>query len=392
MTDPECLPDGSILLHIGPQKTGSTALQSSMHQGREALAAQGVCYPGKRLRPQSAGWAVMGVAAVGRTSPPISEWTTFVEEVQSTDLPRVCVSNEDFGRAGDSAIERIVGDLGADRIHLVFVARRLDKLLPSHWQERVKAKMTMTYEEFLHHVLDTPEIDWEATVTWEPHDVEKVVGRWAKYLPREQMTVIVSEEQDRRLVPEVFEKLLGLSPQTLEPVTIANRNTSLTFTQTEAVRHLNQVAKDESWTPQQYWRIVQEGVVKALRKAGPETGGPRITGLPAWAIPLVAERSQAQVDAILSSGVRVIGDPQRLLLDANAKPVEVPASPETIPMDMAVRLVSGAVEGAGSLHKRQLREARSAKKSPGHRPAESLSGRELVRLLGKKAARRVSGR
>ena len=42
------LPAGAGLLHVGPHKTGSTALQGALHQAREELAAQGVLYLSRR--------------------------------------------------------------------------------------------------------------------------------------------------------------------------------------------------------------------------------------------------------------------------------------------------------------------------------------------------------
>lgn len=392
MTTPSQLPDGSVLLHIGPQKTGSTAIQMSMHECRDELAAQGVGYPGKAMRPREAGWAVLGGSAVGRPTPPLSAWHEFVSEVKASPHPRTCVSNEDFGRADEATIARILTDLGTEKTHLVFVARRLDKLLPSHWQERIKARMTMSYEDFLHHVLETPDADWEARVTWEPHDVALVLDRWAQHLPREQMTVIVSDENDRTHIPRAFEDLLGLAPGTLKPSAV-NTNTSLSFTQAEAVRRLNRAAAEYEWTPQQYWRIIQTGVVKALRQAGTRStsadGGPKITGLPEWAYSLVAARAEEQVASIAASRVNVIGDPSQLLLHGKVEPAELPAPLDVVPIDLIADLVRGAVDGTESLQRQQLRAARTAKRSAS---VDQLSGRELLDALAHRVGSRLRRR
>lgn len=389
------LPEGSLLLHIGPQKTGSTAIQTAMHESRAELAAQGVLYPGNGMRPREGGWAVLGInSAVGRPAPRIERWETYVKEVQASTLPRICVSNEDFGRADDAAIERILAGTGADRTHLVYVARRLDKLLPSHWQERVKSRMTLSYEEFLHHVLDDPDRDWEARMMWESHDVGTIIDRWAQHLDRDRITVIVSDEADRRFIPNTFEALLGLSEDTLRPGDTRS-NTSLTYTQSEAVRRLNAMARDEGWTPQQYWRIIQAGAVKALRTST-VTGGPKITGLPEWAYEIVAGRAEAQVAAITAAGVNVIGDPDLLLLRGNVLPAALPEPIEVVPLDLVADLVKGAVDGDDSLHERELkaalRQARraGARAADGNRSADDLSGRELLRLLGRRTKRRLN--
>lgn len=385
MTDPSPIPTGALLLHIGPQKTGSTAIQMSMHENRADLAAQGVLYPGQEMRPREAGWAVLGGgSAVGRPAPRMQRWTELLEELRASSLPRVCVSNEDFGRADEAAIERIMSGLGSENTHLVLVARRLDKLLPSHWQERVKARMTLDYEAFLHHVLDDPDRDWESRVTWEPHDIRLLLSRWGAYIPPERTTVIVSDEADRQLIPHAFESLLGLEPGTLKPPR-ENSNTSLTFTQTEAVRAVNAMARAEEWSQEQYWRIVQAGVVKDLRSA-PDEGGPRITGLPAWAHALVADRSDAQADAIRDAGVNVVGDPDRLRIRETVAPADVPPPLTSVPLDLLGRVVRGAVDGSASLHRRELRAAVRQARAESH-----PSGRELVRMLGARVLHRFRG-
>ena len=45
------LEPGTRLLHIGPHKTGTTAVQGALHLARERLAAEGVVYPGRGRQP-----------------------------------------------------------------------------------------------------------------------------------------------------------------------------------------------------------------------------------------------------------------------------------------------------------------------------------------------------
>lgn len=124
-------PDG-LLLHTGPPKTGSTAIQIALHTTRATLAEQGVHYAGRGYRSRRAGWAVLGVnPPIGRPPTRIERWRALVDECSSHRDVRVCLSNEGFARADDDAAHRIVDDLGAERVHLVHVVRRLDRLLLS---------------------------------------------------------------------------------------------------------------------------------------------------------------------------------------------------------------------------------------------------------------------
>jgi len=78
------LEPGSRLLHIGPHKTGTTAIQGALHLARERLAAEGVVYPGRGRQPL---WPVLAVtgqpALLGGPRPEISYWDSLVRDVRA---------------------------------------------------------------------------------------------------------------------------------------------------------------------------------------------------------------------------------------------------------------------------------------------------------------------
>jgi hypothetical protein len=208
------IPEGARLVHIGPHKTGSTAIQVALNAARDRLAEHGVAYVTTGgYRARKAGWA-LGVRGrpSGTGKPPLRHWRRFVEAVQSADAPRVCVSNEDFGRATPAQVARLVEDLGGDRVQVLSVVRRLDRYLPSQWQERVKAGEERTYDAWLRVVLDTenPEPNWDRRNVWYSHDVRALVERWVKVVGPERFTVVVSDEADHSVLPGTFESMLGL--------------------------------------------------------------------------------------------------------------------------------------------------------------------------------------
>jgi len=381
---PEPLPEGSVLLHIGPQKTGSTAIQMAMHLQRDELAAHGVHYVGTKHAPREAGWAVLGKgSAVGRPAARTQAWEQLVAEIAGATLPRICVSNEDFALADDAAAGRIVDGTGPDRTHLVFVARRVDKLLPSHWQERVKARLTLSYEDFLAQSLAPGAADWETQLLWGPQDVAATVQRWGRYVDLDRISVIVADEADRTVLPRAFEALLDLPTGTLVPPE-EKSNSSLSYPATEALRRINQLGYDEGWTPTEYWRLVQAGILLALKERA-DTDQPRLRGIPARFFDAVAERGEEQIEALRTAGVRVIGDPERLRITGRVEPVEPPPAVEAVPLDLLADVVSGARRGAEKLRRTEKRAA--ARES--ERLAADQSSRELVGLLGRRARARL---
>jgi hypothetical protein len=395
-TDELLIPEGSVLLHIGPQKTGSTGIQQAMHQARAELADQGVLYPGPMFRPAEGGWAVMGInAAVGRPAPRIELWDQLARDVAETSLPRVCVSDEDFARADDAAVERIVSSLGGDAVHLVYVARRIDRLLPSQWQERVKARLTLSYPEFLDQMVSETAKSWEWHRTWDPQTVGDVVDRWAKHVDRSKVTVIVSSDTDREVIPRAFERLLGLTEGLLVPPDQGS-NRSLGFAEAEAVRHVNKVFAEQEWSPEAYWRVVQAGIVKKLKNS-PRTDDPSaIPGMPASAFGRVADWADQQAAAIKAAGVRVVGDPDSLRIRDIVSPVEESGTVDAVSLDLFANVVEGAIAGGFDLQERTVRKRmalkRAARKRPVARDLSELTGRELAGLLRRRLTSRLRPR
>ena len=347
------LPPGAVLLHVGPYKTGSSAIQRALHEARPRLPEHGVLYPGSGPRARRAGWAVLDAKVRGRAAPHIREWEAYVDEVRRAGDMRVCVSNEDFGRSGPSYASRIVDDLGCDRVHVVVAARRYDKLLPSQWQERVKNFATVTYDEFLREVLSYPDSeDPVAKAFWASHGPGPV-ERWASVVGPDRVSVVVIDSADPGRMARAFEQMLGLPEGLL--VTRSDGNVSLPTSGTELVRRMNARFEQNGWSDVAYDEIVRKALVSALRHA-PHTPEQARPPMPASAVQGLVERSEEQVRRLRDLGVRVVGDPDSLLV-----PVDIPTGDPQAPallevsMDFAEEAVAGAVAGGIRLGDRQRR-------------------------------------
>src|SRR5690349_18913386 len=111
---PGAIPEGSILLHIGPPKTATTQLQAALFAARPALLERGVRHAGPNRHPAAAVHAVLGKASAfqGGVVPGIARWTKLVEEARTSPQPRVVISSEFFADATPENVRRIVDDLG----------------------------------------------------------------------------------------------------------------------------------------------------------------------------------------------------------------------------------------------------------------------------------------
>ena len=301
------LEPGTRLLHIGPHKTGTTAIQGALHLARERLAAEGVVYPGRGRQPLWPILAVTGQPALrGGPRPEISYWDNLVREIRAAGDQRVVLSSEFFAEADDATARRVIADLGGARVHVVVTLRSLTRILPSQWQQYLQNGFHFRYLEWLEGILSDP----PHTPTpgfWRRHRHDALVTRWAAENGPENLTVIVLDESDRLMLLRVFESMLGLPGGFLVPEeTAANR--SLTAAETELVRLLNEEFSRRDWPHRNYARFMRYGAVEHMKTARqPSPDEPRIA-TPAWALARAAQISAEMAASIEALGVNIVGD------------------------------------------------------------------------------------
>ncbi len=345
---------GTRLVHIGPHKTGSSAIQSAMHDSRASLAAHGVHYAGRAVRPRKAMWS-LGVRGrpAGSEQPPLKHWKALLRDIKSAGGLRVCLSNEDLGRAEPEQIRRVVADLGgAGQVHVVAVARRFDRYLPSQWQERVKAGERAGYDEWLRTVLDRlgEPVVWGSGSVWErtnvqyAHDPVALANRWIDEVGPDRFTLVVSDESDRGFLLRVFEQLLGL-PATALVSPDEGANQSLAWAEVEALASINAALADRGVSRIDAKPLVGRGIAVALKNRGARGDGPRTPPLPGWAADAVREFMDDRISTLQGMGMRVIGDVEQLRLPADLDTSQVD-TPKVGPDDVAF-MVMGVLEAVG---------------------------------------------
>lgn len=389
------LPEGSVLLHIGPYKTGSSALQASLHRTRDELRRHGVRYAGAAIRAMRPGWGVIGKTPRGRRPATEDEWLELVEEVRTATEPRVCISTEDFARVRPEVVRRVVADLGADRLHVLCVVRRLDRLMPSQWQQRAQSFKSTTYDDYLAVVLDEDASHADRNAFWASHDVATTVGRWADEVGPERVTLVVADESDRDLLPRTVERMLGLPDGLLAPE--PGRNASLSLNAIEVLRRVNLAFSEHGWPDEVYHHLVRMGMLRELKQIGRAADELSIPAVPiahAGRLRELSDRRAAAVEAMAARGVRVVGDPAGLRTVENIAESDGAPTVETISMDSVVAAVAGTVAGMMTLeehdekrHRRRL--ARARRRARRGAPTADLSSRQIARALARRAARRV---
>ncbi|HEY7014390.1 MAG TPA: hypothetical protein VH480_16650 [Streptosporangiaceae bacterium] len=339
---------GTRLLHIGPHKTGTTAIQGAFHLARERLADAGVVYPGTGRQPLRSILAVTSQPALmGESRPRMAHWDYLVREVHAAGARRVVVSSEFFAEADDEAIRRVVDDLGGPLVHVVVTLRPLTRILPSQWQQYMQNGYCMPYLEWLEGILSDP----PRTPTpgfWVRHRHDRLITRWLTAVGPQNLTVVVVDESDRLMLLRTFESLVGLPAGFLKPEK-SSANRSLTLGEAELARLINEEFKRREWPVANYAAFMRYGALKQMKTRQPAEDEQRIV-TPPWARYRAAEIGAEMARNIAALGVRVIGDlaelgrpPDSL---AQAEEDDWPAH-ALIPAEAAVRALVGAFIAGG---------------------------------------------
>jgi hypothetical protein len=256
------------------------------------------------------------------------------------------VSNEDFGRATDAQAAQVVEDLGGERVHVISVVRRLDRYLPSQWQERVKAGEERTYDEWLRVVLDTddPEHDWDRRNVWFSHDVRALVERWLEVVEPRRYTVVVGDETDHSVLPRTFEDLLGL-PEGFVVPDPSRSNRSLSWAETELLRTVNRLLEDRGMERPLRRRLLTASVLREMQER-PTPPGSTSPPLPEWAVDRLrdlSDRRVADLKTLGERGVHLVGDPELMRMPSGVRTAPSPAPSPSIDLGTAAATLASAL-------------------------------------------------
>jgi hypothetical protein len=369
---PPVLPDGSVLVHIGMHKTGTTAMQTLLAHQRPSLLAQGVLYPGKREDHHTVARSLtqQATGSGGVDKPPSPQlWADLVAEL-ADERRRTVLSSEYFSVARGDEPVRLVGDLGRGRTHIVVGIRNATDSATSAWQQTLKQNRISDIDRWAATVLPYEGRPPKDPNFWAWWDLGAMVRRWSAAAGPENMTVVVVDAVDRDRLPATFERLLGLRAGTLVGKEPPIRNRSLTAPEAELFRRLNVELRGELDWPT-YKRVVRFGVIRRLVESRtPEPDEPR-PALPAWAVEVTRESGERAAAEIRETGVRVVGDLAAL---SAQRPPAAPIDLDRVPTELAVQALAAAIRVENESTAREISE---------------IPGREMVQVLGRRLRKRA---
>ncbi|SDU99815.1 hypothetical protein SAMN04488544_3218 [Microlunatus sagamiharensis] len=392
--DLDPVPPGSLLVHAGMPKTGTTALQRVSAARRDLLAGHGVRYPGTGSNHRKALFAYsarpVGWDGPGPSTPKVARWRELRDEVRSAEGQRVWLSNENLSDEPEETLRSLVAELDREAT-VVLTLRSLPAQLASAWQQYLKSGVWISFETWLRRTIGD-----EPNPTTTPSFARRlavgdVVDTWVRVLGRDRVVVVVLDPADRSLVPRAFERLLGLPTDVLTADELAGHdaNRSLTAAEAELLRRVNRVVRDRGdvgW--RDYERFVRDGAVEAMLARG-ASGDQRIVP-PTWAVQRAAALAEQQADRVRAAGVRVVGDLTHLA--SPVRSVDKVRAPKAVPVDAAAEALLAMLStglGRGRDFSGAAPEPRPAA-PPVRRPTlEEQPTAAVVRELARRLRRRL---
>jgi hypothetical protein len=393
------LPDDAILVHIGPHKTGTTAIQTTLASSRAMLREAGIFYQGQYSAHHRQAMALRqyceGQGHGAESPPPLAVWEELARQAAETP-GRVVISSEFFAEADSEARARMTRDLGPERVYLVAAARNPAVMAVSTWQQVVRTYGRATsLEKWLEKNFHRDEESGTPNAFWARADTASLVARWAEVVPAERITVIVIDENDRRLLPASFEQLLSLPDGSLADQQAPFANRGLSSVEAALVSQIIQ-ALDSRLTWDEYRRTMRGGVIRRLlevREPGPEE---QKTQMPGWALERAVVEGERIIERLQETGVRIVGNLESMRTTAPG--VSLEETPiNQVPIEMAAEAVVGAIAVATRdtwTLALPASDAVPGKTNSGPKPrarARGMTDRNAVRRRGREAAKSRRG-
>lgn len=310
----------SVYLHVGVPKTGTTFIQDVLWRRREALAAEGVCYPlQQRTEHFAATMDLRSASWNGRRNPEWSgTWDRLAGAVVDSGAERAVLSGELLAAADVAAAERAVASFSGWEVHVVVTARDLARQLVSEWQEQLKHRVSVPLTDFVAETLAAERADARShrlgRAFWQLHDLPAVLSRWGSAVSpdRVHLVTVPPSGASGESLWDRFAAVVGIDPAhgTLPK---ARANTAMRAVEAELLRRANAAGLDRL-DAQHYDRVVR--VLLAEKVLAGQPGRPLV--LPAQFAQQVQAVAGRQVEALAAGGYHVVGDLRDLVPNAAA--------------------------------------------------------------------------
>jgi hypothetical protein len=299
-------PQRAMYVHVGAPKTGTTYLQTVLWRAKRHLREeQGLTLPGRRVEDHVHAAQDLRHLHDEKDYSPLSRGglDRFAGALDRVATPRALFSQEMLAPALPDQVDRFLGLLDGFEVHIVITARDLARQIPSGWQQRVKRRTGISYEDYLKLVLDDPDLSYPF---WHSQDIADVARRWGKPLSPDRVHIVTLPPPGSPpgWLLERFCSVIGVDHTRLD-TEVARDNSGLSAPQAELMRRVNLALGDRLVHRQEgYNRLGKRYFAKEVlaQQIGPPL---KVPGRYAGVCRELADRMVAEIRA---EGYDVVGD------------------------------------------------------------------------------------
>lgn len=316
----------SIVLHIGPRKTGSTFLQRALTGIAPELASAGILYPTliagvQRHNHVAPTYAVPG-ARDGRS---IDRWADvgpsvlndFVRQVTVWDGP-VIISSEALGGMTTSGIRDFLSHLPEVPITVIATIRALPSVVLSSWAQHVRNMHRESLRSYIERRIeerrDLPaDVRWEQWDTdphqtfWRSYDYPGLLTRWSRLGVTTRAVIVPPSHAPATELWSRFRRATALDALPIQAPQIdeVGANTSMRIEELEVIRHVAKHAVDMGLTDADLTPLRGHRWMPADHLRPPEGSRPGLNELEAK---VLQEWATSDVAALESLDIEIVGD------------------------------------------------------------------------------------
>jgi hypothetical protein len=337
-----------LYLHVGCPKTGTTFLQDTFWESRQALAAYGLYLPLRNLQDHFYLSLAVREQVVPELDPPEAHRVLdrLTDDMAHVKTPRVLISHELFAPATAEQAARFRSLLSGFEVHVVLTVRDLLRQIPAAWQQQIQQRGLVSYETFLDAVVAD---DAETAYFWDRQDAPAIAERWRGNLPPKRVHIVTVPPSgaDQGLLLERFCRVVETDPAALDR-DLARRNESLGVVQAELLRRVNIALGDRLPHPRAGHGRIAKGYF--ARQVLVPQGGVR-PELPVRLFEWCCETSERMIERLAAGGYDIAGSLDELR----------PTTPSTEPTGAVVTdaaLIDSAVAALADLLDQRQQDVR----------------------------------
>lgn len=299
----------TLVIHAGLPKTGTSFLQGVLFGSGEALAQQDVAMlPADQRDHLLVTLSIRDLLEDFDSAERRACMDRLREQAAANTHGRAIFSHESLAPCRPDEAQRLLDAVGPSYdVHVVVTARDPGRQIPSAWQQRMQARHTYTYDEFVEAVFARTEL---ASDFWWNQDLRDVLERWSQVVPPERIHVITCPPPGApsTLLLERFCSVVGVSPSSLSLERRVD-NTALGQPQAELLRRVNLALGDRFPHVRDGYRRLGQ-VFLAGRILRPQGG--RVATLPASRREATDALAAEWIEFVSRGGFDVVGSLEEL--------------------------------------------------------------------------------